>query len=112
MHGQEERRAVKRYFVSAPAQFRWQSVTGAWLSSAGVAQDVSVAGIYISCQRTPEVGAAVEVKLPVNMFGDGASKAYLVGKGLVNRSESGVGFAAELVLRLFRSDQPELSGRW
>lgn len=109
---QRERRARKRYLVSARVRFRWKNAAGKWISTSGVTRDVSVAGAYILCPNVPDLSAAVEVQVAVTPLAQVRSKAFLYGKGFVTRTNVGVGFAAELILQLFRSDQMDPSEAW
>jgi hypothetical protein len=108
---QEEKRAVKRYRISALAQFRWQTSTGEWVSGSGVTVDVSVSGVYILCTCVPDIGALIEMKLAVTM-GRSSNKSYLFGKGSVTRVNNDLGFAAAVVLQLLRVDQARVGADW
>ena len=108
---QEERRAVKRYRISALVQFRSQTSAGTWIPGSGVTLDVSVNGVYVLCTCPPELNAVIEMKMAVTM-GKASNKAYLFGKGLVTRVNADMGFAATVVLQLLRVDQVSLGAGW
>jgi hypothetical protein len=112
IQAQKERRARKRYPVSARVRFRWKNDAGKWISTTGVTRDVSVAGAYILCPNVPHLSAAVEVQVAVTPLAQVRGKAFLYGRGFVTRINVGVGFAAELILQLFRSDQMDPTEGW
>lgn len=109
---EEDRRANKRYRVSARARFRWQNSAGKWISSTGVTRDMSVAGAYILCSNVPDIRSAIELQVAVTPLHQGPTKASLFGRGFVTRTNTGAGFAAELVLQLFRIDQSDPTDNW
>ena len=109
---QKDRRTKRRYRVSTRVRFRWQNAAGKWISGAGVTRDMSVAGAYVLCPNAPDVNSLIELQVAVTPLSQGASKASLFGRGSVTRSNFGTGFAAELVLQLFRIDQVDPTENW
>jgi hypothetical protein len=99
-----ERRKAKRYWVSAPAVFRWEQPQGTIRKVTGTTRDISCVGVAIVADTAPPVGAPIqlEIRLPP-MAVTGKTAAQLHGEGQTVRlekvKEAIKAFAAEAVFQ-------------
>ena len=90
-----ERRQAKRYPLSAPARYRWNSPSR---EGTGTTKDVSVSGAFVLSQVHPEGGAQIELEISLTNLDDNGPGIRLRGTGNVLRiaRETEAGFATAI----------------
>ncbi len=80
-------RKSARYVLSCPAHYLWMSSDGFQQSSRGVTRDLGIDGVYVRGDRSPPVGAQVELSIALPNFEDTGYGMRLRGIGQVLRVE-------------------------
>jgi len=100
----DPRRALTRYKITAPVQFRWKEHDG-WHEGSGITQDISLGGIFVRCSHELTLQAPVEVKVELPKFQHSVgAKQFLQGTGVILRINPSAGFAAKVKFELWRVD--------
>jgi hypothetical protein len=103
-----ELRKTKRYLLSAPASFRWESSEGIPQKGEGTTRDISTKGVFVLSKLGPHPGADIEVDVYLPSLSGRPRSLQLHGEGKVIRNvNSGApetGFAAEV---FFDTDNSE-----
>ena len=100
----DPRRALRRYKMTAPVQFRWKE-HDAWREGYGVTRDISVGGVFIRCSLEVPLDAPIEIKMTVpKFFANMTAKQFLQGTGIITRVNPDEGFAAQVNFELWRVD--------
>jgi len=80
-------RKATRYVLSCPAQYQWVSPDGLQQISKGITRDLGIGGVYVRGDRSPPVGAQVELSIAIPNFEDTGYGMRLRGIGQVLRVE-------------------------
>jgi hypothetical protein len=98
-----ELRKSRRYRLSAPASFFWESLDGRLREGRGTTLDISTTGTFIVTDAVPHGGAQLELNVYLPSAERAASTVQLHGEGKVvrldQRQKSVNGFAAEVTLQ-------------
>jgi hypothetical protein len=111
-----ELRKAKRYQLEAPAHFVWEGLNGMLQEAEGATRDISLRGIFIFADLTPQPESYVEVDVYLPSVTGSPRAVLLHGEGKVLRLEerSGAvqGFAAEVVFQTGTSDGETVLNSW
>jgi len=78
-------RKSNRYVLSCPAQYQWVSAEGLTQNSSGITRDVGIGGVFVRADRSPPVGAKVELSIALPNCEDTGTGMRLRGEGKVLR---------------------------
>ena len=78
-------RKSNRYVLSCPAQYKWVSPDGLPQSCTGVTRDLGITGAFVRGDRSPPLGAKVELSIALPNCEDTAVGMRLHGIGQVLR---------------------------
>ena len=82
-------RKATRYPLSCPALYRWASSEGLPQNGTGITRDVGVGGVFVQGDRSPPVGAQIELNIALPNCEDTGFGMRLRGVGSVLRVEPG-----------------------
>jgi hypothetical protein len=98
-----EHRKSRRYRLSAPASFCWESWDAVLHEGKGTTRDICTTGTFIITDAVPQCGAQIELSVYLPSLEGTASAVTLHGEGKVTRvyrqEKALSGFAAEVTLQ-------------
>ena len=104
-----ERRRERRFEMSCPARFYWQTAEGKWCASEGMACNVSRSGAYVTTGELPTMGAVLRLAVRLPSWGKSGARVCLQGSGVVRHigERAGCdGYGASIAFRLGAEDNP------
>ena len=96
----ERRQGSRRFAITAPVLFSWQSPDGARHTGKGKTRDISIHGVFVWAYPVPMPGAPIEMTVEVPPLVRGGATLRLNGSGTVLRIDpldtQANGFAVEV----------------
>ncbi len=106
-----ELRKSRRYRLSAPAFFCWESSSGTLQDGKGQTHDISVTGAFVTTETAPPWGARLELIVYLPSLQGTGNAVQLRSEGRVTRvvqESDPKGFAAEVIFQSETSDEPTI----
>jgi len=98
-----ELRRGKRFQLSAPAFFCWESPEGNLQEGCGTTRDISAMGVFVLCDCNPSLGGRIVLDVYLPSVGPAGKGMQLHAEGKVIRADrrdgKDQGFAAEAIFQ-------------